>query len=279
MRTSLLTRAGLVIAAAGLGAGTLAAPAQATSPVVTQAMVLRAVDAMKANSSSASINSLMTTIVGHGCHIAPAELDIVAGNVELVSSAEVEGVLFTMTIRSIQDRTPRSCTFAALAPSNSGSTFTGKAVMTVNSVGSPTPTVATGTSALSGNVAITPPIGLPTDVRVNNATLAVDGTTVTRYPVTTTTTTQTPKSKAKKKAAKNKYVKKLKAAKRSYSKAFKKAGSNKAKRAAAKKAYAAKRSSAKRSYRRAIATSTTVTKTVTQVDSRRFSATATVFRT
>lgn len=267
MRTSVLSRAVIAIAALGIASAALAAPASAAaSPSgITRDQVVAAANALRSapipddpTDMSGPTARALRVLANRACKINQdyeAALFLTANASPAGQAADA--VFVTALVVNLDDFSApgamSSCTFGAVAATQKSAILSGTATFTTDT---------TSTAPLSGDVYVTKALRNPSDdSSVTTWSIAASGEATTTTKSTTTTTVPTPKSTAQKKAAKAKYNKALSSAKKSYKKALKKAGSSKSKKAAAKKAYNKKRSAAKARYKLAIATKRTITTT------------------
>lgn len=301
MRTTILTRSVVALATLAVGSVALAAtPANAAAANgVTRDQVITAVNgvraAVAANADnplySASTNRALRAIVLNSCDVRTddEEYAYLSDVAPTNAGDDADGVLITAAInRSFQDRT-EYCTIAAFATADGSFQLSGSATIkgqqdvydpATNT--STTKPVTLVTAALSGDAFVTSPVypratGNTNSSSVYDLVASATGNAVKTTTVTTTKKVTDKKSKSEKKAAKAKYTKSIKSAKKSYAKALDKAGKSKSKKSAAKKAYSKKRAAAKAKYRVGIANFKIVkgSKTVTDTP-RPFSITTTV---
>lgn len=296
MRTSILARSVIAIASLAIGSAALvAAPATAaTSSGVTREMVLTLTKDVRAAKAANVAYPFMVgrTINRMASRVCDFHFD--RGNWHLGWSIEainagssVDGVLISIRLSDAADDKQefpvrRQCTFAALTTTDARFALSGNATITAlsqtPSAGSgPAATLTTVKSALADDVFVTEPLdGLPPSTFVS-ATFSSTGNATRPVNVTTNVKVAISKSAAVKKAAKNAYDKKLKTAKKTYTKALKKAGKSKKIKAAAKKVYNKKKATAKTAYTKAIATTfKIVPRTIASAENRPFSVTTAV---
>lgn len=286
MRTSVFSRSVIAVASLAIGSVALAAaPASATPPpVITRDLVLAIAQAP----SESEISDDERLLVELACDF-EANTDDVEGSDHFHSvystpfvTDNADGVLVTAHLHEQSagdDTVDRWCTFAALVTTDEAFTLTGNALITLTGGEelrrASDPVVATTTSALSGNLFVTEPVNVDNSFGVTSASLTAAGnaTRSIQVPTTEQVTYAKTRTAAGEKAAKAKYDKRLKAAKKWYAKALKKAGDSKKKKAAVKKAYAAKKAAYKRAYEKVYYGVKTVTKTTTQTEKRPFNVT------
>lgn len=270
MRTSVLSRSVVAIAALGVASAAFAAPANAADSAtgITRDQVINAANAVRIDGvlddptdMSAHTSRAVRVLANRACKIdrdREAVLYMVAG---ASPAGEAADAVFVVAVVANLDTIltdpsgagMTSCTFGVVAPTKDSATLSGKATFNANTV---------STSPMSGDVHVTKALRNPSDdAGLTTWNIAASGAATTTTKSTSTTTVKTPKTTAQKKAAKTKYNKAVASAKKSYKKALKKAGTSKSKKAAAKKAYNKKLSSAKAKYTLAIATKRTVTTT------------------
>ena len=287
MRTSILSRSAIAVATLAVGSAAFAAvPANAASASgVTRDQVLTAANGVRAATAadtgySRSTLRLMRTIAEAGCDAVGDNLTLVRAKATQAGEA-ADGLVLTSSVQSF-DGTTSQCTIAAFAASDTSSTLQGTATLTgsidVFFPSFPPTTSSTPvseTSALSGDVAITPAYtsNVPTGFSTTNLDASANGTATKTTTTTTNVKVKDTKSKGEKKAAKKKFSKRLAQAKKNYAKALDKAGSSKNKKAAAKRVYAKARALAKAKYAADTAGFKIVKKTTTSSAERAFSIT------
>lgn len=283
MRPSLLSRSVIAVASIAVGSAAFAAmPAQAaTSNGITGEQVRAAATAYRAPFSSQPQYEAAQRLV-RSLAIRACTLDTDGGEyVAYVNAAAaqpaggVDGVIVSTYIRDADSSVNRFCNFAALATSSASTTLSGTATLTGTSPyssGAPA-TKVFGSSALTGDVFVTPAVDVPDYGRIQ-VDATGSATTVTRSTVVTKV--KDVKTKAEKKKAKATYANRLKAAKKSFSKKLAKADS-KSEKVAAKRAYRLKRASAKAKYKTAIANYRLVKQTRSTSSAAPFTVTASTY--
>jgi hypothetical protein len=247
MRSSILSRSVVAVASLAIGSVALAAvPATAATPSgITREAVLSLASAARADNGEPSLatRTAAAAMLNRECGVASDQV-LDASTVREVSpvnaNAPVDGVYITASVTS-QGTPVRECAIGVVAPVVAGSSLSGTATLSTSSFGSTQTTTATPT-ALSGDVSV---------ITLKQATLfsvsftyKAEGASTKTTSTTTSVKVKDTKTKAQKKAAKKKYVKRLKAAKKTFKKAERKADS-KAQKVKAKKAYKARRAAAK----------------------------------
>jgi hypothetical protein len=261
MKKSVLSRSMTAVAAIAVGSVALAAvPASAATPSgITREQVLTAAAGVRSGplpsgnpvttNYGPAANRALKAMANRACGIDPDGNSFAVTSIAAAtaSGGSAEGVVVTAMVFSLDPTDPgaggpqRLCTFAALAATAERSVLSGTA------------TVAGGSPvALSGDAFVTPAVfSAPsgnTPVTAQTSFTASGNATQSNV-----VKVKDKKSKKEKRAAKAKYDKRLKAAKKSYKKALDKAGSSKSKKAVAKKAWSAKKKAAKAKYKYAVA--------------------------
>lgn len=310
MRTSILTRSAVAVATLAIGSAALvAAPAQAaTSNGITRDEVLAAAAGLRVDQPSpggpgesgpivlsAAAAELtpgekaLASLAAKGCGITPSPETPVFGQ-----PAETPDGVDGLVVIALLSGEPASeylsdaelCTFVALAPVATRSTFTGG----VNVTGATLRPTADGIPSFPfGDVTVTASseqYTLSGDVFASPARTTSGGFTVLGFDaeglVKSPSSKQAlssvkiadKKTKADKRAAKKAYVKRLKAVKKSYAKAVKRARGNTVKKVEARMLYSARRSAAKATYAYAVADYKLVNLRGATTDERRFSVAA-----
>lgn len=259
MRTSLLTRGAVALAALAIGSVTLAgSPATADTPAgITRETVLGAADASRVFFGSES-NPDAAKLVASVCGFS-ADDDYVG--VETTSQPNgVDGVLIYASSGGSDESeaTTQYCTFAAFAVTKALTSMSGTATITAPDEEEDFRSAALAASyPLSGEVYVTPRLD---SIEYGPGSVATASGDVITKSATTGTSSRvvTPKTTAQKKAARKVYDRRVASAKKAYSKAKDKARSSTTKKSAAKKAYLAKKKSAKAAYRAATAGTLTI---------------------
>jgi hypothetical protein len=292
MRTSILSRSAIAVATLAIGSAALvAAPATAaTSNGVTREEVLAAAAAVRADAASeATSDSTQAKLAALAAKVCGPTVDDrfnVFG--QPVSTPDsVDGLTITVIQPTgMPEETPPfpspflgidSCTFVAVAPIGGATTFAGDLSVSTATLDpfagpfGPGQSTSDNVYALSGDVFSSPPMKVTHSV--NFSAMAAEGlvTSENGQRVLTVSKIADKKSKAAKKAAKARYVKRTKAAKKTYARALKRAGSNRAAKDAARMTYLSRRASLKSAYAYAIADYKLVKTRSRQADARRFS--------
>lgn len=297
MRRSILSRS--VIAAATLAVGSAAfaaVPATAASGNgVTRQEVLAAASALRADSAqridpSATTQATLDALAAKVC--GRKVLDTFAQPVETPGS--VDGLAVTSLVAAT-DANPTgsgsssrvaatSCSFSALATLDGRATFSGEAhVFSASDFGpigiettfsaAGQPAFTSNVYSLSSNVFVSPAL---VESGYSGSNIEAEG--LVKGPdsqrVLTSVKIADKKSKAEKKAAKKAYSKRIKAIKKSYDKAKRRAGSSAAKKTVARMTYTTRKASAKAAYRYAVADYKLVNQRTTVADERRFAVEA-----
>lgn len=273
MRTSILSRAVVAVAALGIGSAALAAvPATAATPsgitrdeVLTAANGLRIADPTDEQQSITS--AAVRDIFKKGCGIPADSNDFTMYFSEPTEAGDdADGVLLS---GYVYVDPMRACSIGVVATTDPAFQLSGVVTLSTQPSGEDAPATTVRSEALTGDVFATTPVE---DLFGLSMTATGSSTKTTSAPGTKKIADK--KSKAEKKAAKSKYEKRLKAAKKKYVKALDKAGNSKSKKSAAKKAYSKSRASAKAKYQYAIAGYKIVKTTVSTTENRPFSITA-----
>ena len=266
MRPSVLTRSAIAVATLSLGSLALAAvPAQADTPSgITRDMVLTAAAGVRAAPPGSTTlifgnakgfgpaaNRALRAMVNRVCVADPDGPELSAGFIAGAAAAggSTDGVVVSAYFIDVEASSSsgstvgRICSFGALAPVGLRSVLTGTAALT----GTPAVTV-------SGDVFATPASNAPLPSSSLGPNTVTPTFTATGSAIQSNVVkVKDKKTKSQKKAAKLKYDKRLKAAKKAYKKALDQAGSSKSKKKAAKAAWTARKKAAKAAYRYAIA--------------------------
>jgi hypothetical protein len=292
MRHTILSRSAIAVASLAVGSAAFAAvPASAASALgVTQDQVLTAVNGVRtANATNANLSKstqrALFAITSRACDVDGelGEYLYVRNAVPTTAGDDADGLLITAELYgSTTGDNDQACTFAAFASAAGGFQLSGTATITAETtvfdealdqyVTSPYKQV----SSLSGDAFTTPAIVTPENTSNGQPTSVVASAAGNATKTTTTSTNvkvKDKKSTKEKKAAKQKYSKRLAQAKKNYAKALDKAGSSKSKKAAAKRVYAKARALAKAKYKYATAGYKIVKKKSTISDARPFSIT------
>jgi hypothetical protein len=301
MRTSILSRSAVAVAALAIGSVTLAAaPATAATPAgVDRDTIVSILDAARdaqandddyTDAQQAVIVKLTEAVCGY-----TTSDDLYAHDPDFdffKDGASAIGAMVTVELHqedaeSSQGYTHQVCTFGLVASADKNAKLSGRATLTLT----PRPESTEGpilmaaaandstTSALSGNAFVSDSITRPENDYYNNysaAEFTAVGAATTSKTVTDQRKIWDHKSKAEKKAAKVKYDKRIVKAKKAYAKALDRAGSSSAKKAAAKKAYLAKRAETKVKYNYAVWNYRYVTNTKTSTQTAPFNLSASV---
>jgi hypothetical protein len=261
MKKSVLSRSMTAVATLAVGSVALAAvPASAaTSSGVTREQVLAAAAGVRSGPVASgnpittnygpAANRALKAMANRACGIDPDGNDVAVTSIAAAtaSGGSAEGVVVSAVVFSLDPANPdagnaqRLCTFGALAATAERSVLSGTATVAGSSP-----------VALSGDAFITPAVFGPAS---SSGTVAARTSFTASGNATQSNVVKVKdkKTKKEKKAAKAKYDKRLKAAKKAYKKALDKAGSSKSKKAAAKKAWSAKKKAAKAKYKYAVA--------------------------
>ncbi|KAA1380431.1 hypothetical protein [Aeromicrobium fastidiosum] len=288
MYTSRLARTAVAGAALAIGSVALAAvPATAATPtgitqdqVLTVASTLRMDDPTEAQEIAAQ--KALRVVMNRSCAIDSDAGEYLGDNFAepTQANATADGFIGGARVDNVVTETSRYCFVGAVASTVPGFTLQGTAALDVPTQpvsSSNVSAAAVSTSALSGDVFVTPPVSVGQGFNISAAPSFSAAGASTK---TTTTTTEVKvadrKTKSEKKAAKSKYTKRLAAAKKNYAKALDKAGSSKNKKAAAKRIYVKARALAKAKYKIAIANYKLVKKSNSTTDTRPFTIGATL---
>ncbi len=276
MRTSVLSRSVVVIAALAVGSAALAAaPATAATPSgITRDQVLTAASGIRAAYASGDDISKPTAkavraIVQRACAVNSDDGEILyeINGIPTGAGASADGLVAYGQIYNVVEGTVRDCVAGAIASSTPEHMLSGN--VTVTAKVSPGDQPITVSAPLGGDVAVTPPISTAQNAFTQEPAMTASGA-ATRTVTVPAKTVKDRKTSKQKRAAKKKYVKKLASLEASYDRAVKKAGGSATKKAAAKKTYAARKKAAKAAYRYAIANYRIVTKATTTRDVRPF---------
>ncbi|MBD8608495.1 hypothetical protein AERO_00440 [Aeromicrobium fastidiosum] len=289
MRSSVLSRSVIAVASLAIGSAVfVAAPATAaTANGITREDVLAAASSLRADPEDGSPQNgtpELAALAAKACGPLGSDTFGVFGQ-PVATPDSVDGLTVTVLRQSAEDvEGPTgfpfgnldTCTFAAVAPLGSGTTFTGDLEVTTSTVRlTDFPfgqgTTSTVTSRLSGDVFVSPVTQATSSFSFAGAEANGLVTAPNGQRVLTVTKIADKKSKAAKKAAKRTYVKRIKAAKKSYAKAVKRAHGSPTKKAVARAAYLSRRSAVKSSYSYAIADYKLVKTRSAAADARRFS--------
>lgn len=262
MKTSLLSRSLIAGTTLAVGSAVLVfSPATAEVPAaITRAEVISAAAIARGpQPPAAPENNQVRALLEKACDIATDGTELIAAGFAssaVASGGMVDGLLLATNVGVYNDANHttlveiRPCTVALLTTTNPAFKMDGD--HSVVSVGNGVD--GTVTNYLTGGVVVTTPIlAGETVVDARVADLTASGKVVRTIQVPTRTKVTTNKTARQKAAAKKTYVSKVKAAKKKYNKAVKKAGKSKSRRAAAKKKYNVRKASYKRTYLKAIA--------------------------
>lgn len=269
MRRSVLSRSALSLAALGLTTAALAAPTTAAgSTGVTRDMVITAAQGLRTTEPTQAQQDALSAIIRLHCGFEPAPDDTTWPSAAYVSGG-VDGLLVSTQSHGT---TYRHCIFAALTTVDPAAQLDGTVTITHQPITTkPDPEVTTlVTEPLSGGVVLATPVsGYYGDIRMQ-----ASGGTTTTVTDRTTTEVREPKTRAQKRAAKKTYVKRLKAARKTYANAVDRAGRSSTRKAAARTTYVRSRAAARARYTRAISEQRLVVRTSTRPETRPFSAIA-----
>lgn len=270
IRRAIATTAGVVLA---LGATSVAAPA-ATSSDVTPDMVLtaasgiRTADAARDSYSPDTLRALRA-IINRSC-----DIDVDGGEIlwqhagyPVTTGSGADGLVAYAYITNFESGTLRECLVGAVAPTTPGRTLQGTSTLTVATAprfaGQAAPAPTTVSTTMTGPVSVSTPIIVPSNQYATGSTFSASGDSVETTQSSTSATVADPKSPDQVRAAQAVHDSKVKAAKKAYTKALKKAGRSKARKNAAKKSYNAKKASAAAAFRAATAPGTKQVTTTT----------------
>ncbi|MCD9199455.1 hypothetical protein [Aeromicrobium wangtongii] len=273
MRTTFWTRSLIAMTSLVIGSAVLtAAPATAAGPPgVTKESAMLAINGFREAAAPGGSGWVQPEATGAARDILAASCNLAAGEIvddllvePATTRAVVDGMLAAAFIVDADDEFVRVCLVGVTVATFFANRLSGSATVTADVyLGSASATTRTSVhSSVSGDVSVTAPLSVPASDEIDQAMFSATGNRMSDQ--TTQTWVNHRKTSAQRKAATKAYTKKLAAAKKSFTKATKKAGSSASKKAAAKKAYARKKKIAKAAYTKATATTRTLrTRTVT----------------